>query len=116
MERGPGQEAGVGTRDQIQLNRFAVQALDGHANGNATISLRKNGPSRVSAGFENFDLGGLITVLSGRAVPIASKATGNAELAFAGPDLTTAPGTLNAPLKGETPALTHPPPLSRDLA
>ncbi|HXM46814.1 MAG TPA: translocation/assembly module TamB domain-containing protein [Pyrinomonadaceae bacterium] len=116
MKLGPGHAAVVATSDQVQLNNFVVEALDGHANGNATISLRKNGASRVSAGFENFDLGGLITVLSGRAVPIASKATGNADLAFAGTDLTTATGTLNAQLKGETPAGTDLAPLSGDLA
>src|SRR6267142_23514 len=116
MKLGPAHAAVVATGDQIQLNNFVVEALDGHAQGNATIGLRKNAASRVSAGFENFDLGGLITLLSGRAVPIPSKATGNAELAFAGTDLTTATGALNAQLKGETRAGTDLAPLSGDLA
>ena len=116
MKLGPARAAVVATSDQIQLNNFVVEALDGHANGNATISLKKNGASRVSAGFENFDLGGLITLLSGRAVPIASKATGTAELAFAGTDFSTATGNVNAQLKGETPAGTDLAPLSGDLA
>ena len=116
MKLGPAHAAVVATSDQIQLNNFVVEALDGHANGNATISLKQNGASRVSAGFENFDLGGLITVLSGRAVPIASKATGTAELAFKGTDLATATGNVNAQLKGETPAGTDLAPLSGDLA
>jgi translocation and assembly module TamB len=116
MKLGPAHAAVVATSDQIQLNNFVVEALDGHANGNATIALKKNGASRVSAGFENFDLGGLITVLSGRAVPIASKATGTAELAVAGTDLSTATGNVNAQLKGQTPAGTDLAPLSGDLA
>jgi translocation and assembly module TamB len=116
MKLGPAHAAVVATSDQIQLNNFVIEALDGHANGNATISLTKNGASRVSAGFENFDLGGLITVLSGRAVPIASKATGTAELAFAGTDLSAATGKVNAQLKGETAAGTDLAPLSGDLA
>src|SRR5258708_6843551 len=73
MKLGPAHAAVVATSDQIQLNNFVVDALDGHANGNATISLKKNGASRVSAGFENFDLAGLITVLAGRAVPGVSE-------------------------------------------
>ncbi len=116
MKLGPAHAAVVATSDQIQLNNFVVEALDGHANGNATIALKKNDASRVSAGFENFDLGGLITILSGRVVPIASKATGTAELAFAGTDLATATGNVNAQLKGETPAGTDLAPLSGDLA
>ncbi len=116
MRLGPAHAAVVATSDQIQLNNFVVEALDGHANGNATISLRKNGASRVNAGFENFDLGGLITLLSGRVVPIASKATGTAELAFTGTDLSAATGHVNAQLKGETPAGPDLTPLSGDVA
>ncbi len=116
MTLGPAHAALVATSDQIQLNNFVVAALDGHANGNATISLRKNGASRISAGFENFDLSGLFTVLSGRAVPIASKATGTAELAFVGTDLSMATGNVNAQLKGEAPQGTDLAPLSGELA
>ncbi len=116
MKLGPAHAAVVATSDQIQLNNFVVEALDGHAHGNATIALKKNDASRVSAGFENFEIGGLITVLSGRAVPIASKATGTAELAFAGTDLATATGKVNAQLQGQTPAGTDLAPLSGDLA
>jgi len=116
MKLGPAHAAVVATSDQIQLNNFVVEALDGHANGNATIALKKNGASRVTAGFENFDLSGLITLLSGRAVPIASKATGTAELVFAGTDFATATGSLNAQLKGETQSGTDLAPLSGDVA
>ncbi|MDX6443369.1 MAG: translocation and assembly module TamB [Blastocatellia bacterium] len=116
MKLGPAHAAVVVTGDQIQLNNFVVEALDGSAKGNATIALRKNAASRVSAGFENFDLSGLITILSGRAVPIASRATGTAELAFTGADLATATGNVNAQLKGQADAGTDLAPLSGDLA
>jgi len=116
MKLGPAHAAVVATGDQIQLTNFVVEALAGRASGAATISLKKNGASRVTAGFENFDLAGLITVLSGRAVPIASKATGTAELAFSGTDFATATGKVNAQLKGQAPAGTDLAPLSGDLA
>ena len=116
MKLGPARAAVVATSDQLQLNNFVIEALDGHASGAATISLKKNGASRVTAGFENFDLGGLITILSGRVVPIASKATGTAELAFAGTDFATATGNVNAQLKGQTPVGSDLAPLSGDLA
>jgi translocation and assembly module TamB len=115
MKLGPAHAALVATSDQIQLSNFVVEALDGHAKGNATIALRKNGASRVSAGFENFDLSALITLLSGRALPIASKATGTAELAFAGTDVAAATGNVSAQLRGEAPAGSDLAPLSGDV-
>src|SRR5712691_9710465 len=58
MKLGPARAAVVATGDQIQLNNFVAEALDGRAAGNATISLRKNGASHVSADFTNFNLPG----------------------------------------------------------
>src|SRR5581483_1314188 len=86
MKLGPASASVIATSDQIQVNNFIAEALDGRASGNAIISLRKNGASKVNADFTNFDLGGLITALSGRAVPLASKATGKADLTFTGTD------------------------------
>jgi translocation and assembly module TamB len=116
MKLGPARAAVIATGDQIQLNNFVAEALDGRASGNATISLKKGGASRVSANFENFDLPAAITALSGRVLPITSKATGTADLAFIGTDLATATGTVSAQLKGEAPAGSDLAPLSGDLA
>ncbi|HYX30014.1 MAG TPA: translocation/assembly module TamB domain-containing protein, partial [Pyrinomonadaceae bacterium] len=79
-------------------NNFVAEALDGRASGNATISLKKNGASVVDADFTNFDVGGMITLAAGRALPIASKATGKANLTFTDSDLANATGTVNAEL------------------
>lgn len=116
MKLGPAHAAVVATSDQIQLSNFVAEALDGHASGNATLALKKNGSSRISANFNNFDLKSLITVLAGRAVPIASKATGKAELTFSGTDFAAATGNVNAQLKGEILAGSDLAPLSGDLA
>src|SRR5439155_1634872 len=64
----------------------------------------------------NFDLGGLITILSGRVVPIDSRATGKAELVFTGTDLDTATGSVDAKLSGAAPAGSDLTPVSGDLA
>ena len=69
MKLGPAHASVVATSDQIQVTNFVAEALDGRASGNATISLRKNGASRVNADFNNFDLGGLITVVVGTRGP-----------------------------------------------
>jgi translocation and assembly module TamB len=116
MKLGPARAAVVATSDAIQLNNFVAEALDGHANGNATISLRKGGASRVNATFENFDLPAAITALSGRVLPITSKATGKADLAFTGTDLATATGSVNAQLSGQPQTGSDLTPLSGDLA
>ncbi|HSQ23481.1 MAG TPA: translocation/assembly module TamB domain-containing protein, partial [Pyrinomonadaceae bacterium] len=116
MKLGPAHASVVASSDQIQLTNFVAEALDGRANGNATISLRKNGLSRINANFNNFDLGGLITVASGRAVPIASKATGTADLSFTGTDFANANGSVNAQLTGAAPAGSDLAPLSGELA
>jgi translocation and assembly module TamB len=116
MKLGPAHAAVVATSDQIQINNFAAEALDGNASGNATIALKRNGASRINANFNNFDLAGLITVLSGRVIPIASKATGQAELSFSGTDFATASGNVNAQLKGEIQVGSDLAPLSGDLA
>ena len=116
MKLGPAHASVVATNDQIQLTNFVAEALDGRASGNATISLRKNGLSKVNASFDNFDLGGLITLASGRAVPITSKATGTADLSFSGTDFTNANGNVNAHLTGAAPAGSDLAPLSGELA
>src|SRR6185369_13633963 len=98
MKLGPAHASVVATSDQIQVNNFAAEAMDGRASGNATISLKKNGASVVNADFSNFDLGGLITLAAGRALPIASKATGKANLTFTDSDFANATGTVTAEL------------------
>ena len=116
MKLGAAHAAVVATSDSIQLNNFVAEALDGHASGNATISLRKGGASRVNAAFENFDLPAAITAFSGRVLPITSKATGKADLAFTGTDLATATGSVNAQLTGEARPGSDLAPLSGDVA
>jgi translocation and assembly module TamB len=115
MKLGPAHAAVVMTSDQLQLNNFVAEALDGSARGNATIALTKSGASRVNTDFENFDLAGAITLLSGRVVPLSSRATGNADLTFTGTDFGSATGNINAQLKG-APSAADLAPLSGDVA
>ena len=115
MRLGPARAAVVASSDRIELKDFVAEALDGRASGNATIALTKTGTSRVSTDFNNFDLGAVIALLSGRAVPVSSRATGRAELTFTGKDLATATGNVNAQLQG-TPSATDLAPLSGDVA
>src|SRR2546421_2188169 len=117
MKLGPARANVVVTSDQLQLNNFVAEALNGRASGNATIALTKNGTSRVATDFNDFDLAAITPGLSGRAVPVPSRATGRADLTFKGSDLGTATGSINAHLQGmPTPAGTDLTPLSGDVA
>jgi len=115
MKLGPVHAAVVATSDQIQVNNFVAEAFDGRASGNATISLKKNGASVVNADFTNVDVGGLITIAAGRALPISSKATGKANLAFTDSDFANATGTVNAELVA-SPTTTAQTPLAGEVA
>ena len=99
MRLGPAHAGVVASSDQIQLTNFVAEALNGRATGNATIALTKNGTSKVSSDFNNFDLGAMIALVSGRAVPVASRATGRADLTFTDRDISTATGSVNAQLQ-----------------
>ena len=115
MKLGPVHAAVVATSDQVQVNNFVAEALDGRASGNATISLKKNGASVVNADFTNFDVGGLITLAAGRAFPISSKATGKANLTFTGSDFANATGSVTAELVA-APGSSADTPLAGDIA
>jgi translocation and assembly module TamB len=115
LKLGPAHASVVATSDQIQLNDLVAEALEGRASGNATISLKKNGASHIRADFNNFDVAGLINMKAGRAVPIASKATGKVDLTLTGTDIATATGSVNAQLSGST-TNTDLTPLSGDVS
>jgi len=115
MKLGPAHAAVVASSDQIQLTKFVAEALNGRATGNATIALTKNGTSKVASDFNNFDLGAAIALISGRAIPVASRATGRADLTFTDSDISTATGSVNAQLQGAT-TTSDLAPLSGDVA
>jgi translocation and assembly module TamB len=98
---GAARAAVVATNNEVQLNNFTAEALNGRARGNAVINTAR-GPSRVNADFENLDIGGLLAVLTGRAVPVTGATTGTVALRFPGTDVQLASGTLDAQLTGET--------------
>jgi translocation and assembly module TamB len=100
---GAARSAVVATNSEIQLNNFTAEALNGRARGNAVISTAaRSGTSRVNAQFEGLDVGGLLAVLTGRAVPIAGAATGTVNLSMPGTNFEAASGTLNTQFTGET--------------
>ncbi len=92
----------VATNNAVQLNNFTADIFNGRAEGNAVVSTARNGTSRIAANFGDLDVGNLITLVSGRVVPVAGKATGSVDLAFPGTDVAAASGNLRAQFAGDT--------------
>jgi len=61
MNMGQASAKVVATSRDIQLNDFSAEVFKGRANGNATISLAKNGSSHVVAKFDGLDIAGPFT-------------------------------------------------------
>ncbi len=106
----------VATSSEIQLNDFAADVFRGHANGSARISLARNGSSHVVAKFEGLDIGGSLTALSGKAVPLTGVASGNVDLTFPGKNYKLASGTLTTQLRSQAGTSADLIPISGDVA
>ncbi len=95
--------AGVlATNNQIQLNNFDADILDGHIAGSATVSTTRVGSSRVAASFTGIDTGNVFAALTGQIVPITGHSTGTIDIAFPGTNIEAAQGTLRANFTGAT--------------
>lgn len=98
---GAARAAVVATNNQIQLNNFNAEIMDGSAKGNAVLSTGGRGSSRVAADFNNLDIGKLLMLVSGRNVPLAGNTNGNVDLSFPGTDVKLASGTVHAEFTAE---------------
>jgi len=86
----------VAQNEQVALNNLRADVMEGKINGNAVIALNNRNRSRIDADFSDLDLSKLLALQGGRVVPIEGKATGKANLTFAGTNFKTASGNLNA--------------------
>jgi translocation and assembly module TamB len=91
----------VATSSEIQLNDFTADIFRGRANGNARISLARNGSSHIVASFNDLDVGGPLTAIAGSPVPLTGSASGNVDLTFPGKNYKLASGTLTTQLRAE---------------
>ncbi len=95
MNMGQARAAVVATSSEIQLNNFTADIFGGNASGNATISLTSKGASHVVAAFSNLEVAAPIVAFSGRALPLAGKASGKVDLTFPDNDFKRASGNIN---------------------
>lgn len=99
---GAARAAVVATNNQIQLNNFEAEIMDGHATGNATVSMTSRGTSTVVANFNNLDIGKLLALKTAGVVPLSGNMNGNVDLSFPGTEIKAASGTMRAEFKAET--------------
>ncbi|HEX8096542.1 MAG TPA: YdbH domain-containing protein, partial [Pyrinomonadaceae bacterium] len=91
----------VATNNQIRLNNFTADVLNGNASGNATISTARGGASHVAADFNNLDIDNLVATFSQRIVPLSGKTSGTLDLAFPGSNVKAASGIVRAEFSGD---------------
>jgi autotransporter translocation and assembly factor TamB len=92
----------VATNNQIQLNNFNAELLNGRASGNATVSTTSRGMSRINAEFTDLDIDKLAALGAKQNVPVTGKTTGTVDLTFPGTNFKEgATGTLRADFTGE---------------
>lgn len=92
----------IASNGRVQFQDFDAELFNGRASGEMTIGTTRGVASRVQAKFNDVDIGGLLALLSGRAVPVASRASGEVDLTFPGLEFGSATGTLRAQLAAES--------------
>ena len=98
MNMGQARATVVATNREVQFNNFTADVFQGRASGNARVAIASGGTSQVSADFNNLEIAGPLTALSGSAVPLAGRATGRVDLTFPGTDYKLASGTISTRL------------------
>ncbi len=101
MNLGQAKAALAATNTELQLKDFTADMFNGSAGGSATISLAGGGASHVVTAFSNLEVSGPIVALSGRALPLAGKASGKVDLTFPGTDFKKASGNINTQFVAE---------------
>jgi translocation and assembly module TamB len=82
--------------DRAVLDALNASVMSGQVNGQAQLAFNKNSASQINLDFSNLDLSKLLSLQSGRVMPLEGQTTGRADLTFQGTDFRTATGTVRA--------------------
>jgi len=82
--------------DGADLNDLTASIMDGRLDGRASIAFTDRGRSVVNASFTGLDLSKLVSLQSGRVIPLEGSTDGRMDITFAGTDYTTASGMIDA--------------------
>lgn len=82
--------------DRIELNNLNATVMQGQVAGQAVIAFNNRTRSDINAAFTDLDLSKLLAIQGGRVIPLEGRATGNININFAGTNVDTASGTVNA--------------------
>lgn len=102
MQMGQARASVVATNRELQFNNFTADVFNGRATGNARVAIARGGTSQITADFNNVDIAGPLTAISGSVVPLTGRATGRVDLTFPGTDYKLASGSLTTQLVANT--------------
>ncbi|MBK9153354.1 MAG: translocation/assembly module TamB domain-containing protein [Chloracidobacterium sp.] len=82
--------------DGADLNDLTADVMDGRLDGRASIAFTNRNRSVVNASFTGLDLSKLVSLQSGRVIPLEGSTDGRLDISFAGTDYRTATGSIDA--------------------
>jgi translocation and assembly module TamB len=82
--------------DRAVLDALTASVMNGSVNGNAQFAFNNRASSQVNVDFSGLDLSKLLSLQSGRVMPLEGQTTGRADLTFQGTNFRTASGTIRA--------------------
>ncbi|MEO8649047.1 MAG: translocation/assembly module TamB domain-containing protein [Acidobacteriota bacterium] len=82
--------------DRAELTGLTANVMEGSLNGNAVVAFNSRSRSQVTARFDDLDLSKLVALQGGRILPLQGRTNGNVDITFAGTDINTTTGTINA--------------------
>ncbi len=84
------------TNDSVALNDLTAAVMEGSVNGNAVIARNDRERSTITGTFRDLDVGKLVALQIGRAVPVEGQTTGTINISFNGTELRDATGSVRA--------------------
>jgi translocation and assembly module TamB len=82
--------------ERAELSNLTASVMDGRLDGNATLAFSSRNQSTINANFSNLDLSKLISLQSGRVIPLVGQTSGVVDLNFEGTNFRTASGNIRA--------------------
>ena len=78
------------------LDSLNASVMNGQVNGQAHLAFNNRSHSQINVDFSGLDLSKLLSLQSGRVMPLEGQTTGRADITFTGTNFRTATGTIRA--------------------
>ena len=82
--------------DRAVLDALTASVMNGQVNGQAQLAFNDRSQSQINVDFSGLDLSKLLSLQSGRVMPLEGQTTGRADITFDGTNFRTASGSVRA--------------------